>query len=886
MGVLVVRFLSISCLGGWLLSEVLLMVDFQFHPAPLMVLCAVMGLVITYALFGQYYGALFAAITSRWADISFFRFTSHYKWKTREDGLKYVETHSGPRLLLRFIPDAGEFDKSRDQPNRVHQSLERLLQFEMIGLTYRKIAVNHEGYQVQTQGTAGGLTETVNQSLAPARQTLAMDIVLAVPPDEDLGLLGIHPVEDLHVRTMYNQFHRLAIKPFFEGLDWDDGLDLIHEADHLPFLASRSTGAVWTVMEGTDFNLKEGMIPGRFEALKRTLGCEILIHICSMLPHQNEVRRAAMVSSLSLVAANLLFRKKKNIDFQTSLNAYKSASAGETRSSPRLTRGLVLLGRKVRRSQVNALRFHCRDRLGMDLGPLSGAAQTKAVLSMIPGWEPEARHLGHLGIGVNTAPGELCRFLSGITGSWSGDLGEPPYLILDTFDGESYPWSPWADTAPSTLVAGETGSGKSFLVNQMVLAHVASSPQARTVIIDYGGSFLNLVEGLGGMVVDRRSGCAFAPLGCLPEKFKDSPESLWSGVLDDMVHLTMDLWLYRVNLSGCATPDAASGLRNLFDEQFRLMLRAVIQAFSFEGRTYGECLELCHAYIKKGHGARGDLRNAFSHLEKVVRGMTALKRTYLHPDAKGLNLGETGGIHCFNLDGYPSSEAPELLTIILLNGAQLTSEVKGAKTLFLIDEYFKINGGGGGELSTFVEAFINVVRKYSVAMVICSQRAAHFSKGILEATQSHIALIQDKEAPPQWKITHPGLVKMAREASPAADVGYSTVVLAKKTGVSTQVQIGGFYRAPAILRELFESNKTRQLIRNTVAKKLGVSSYDLARLAQGSGRDYAPIGSEAWYAALMTHFENPWLEEARCVLTDTGLGTPEGTAFLQEAKHG
>ena len=217
-------------------------------------------------------------------------------------------------------------------------------------------------------------------------------------------------------------------------------------------------------------------------------------------------------------------------------------------SAPRLIRGFLFLGKKVQRANLEVIQQHARRQVGMDLLPLSGAEQTKALLTVLPGWEPAARNLGKHGAGFNAAPVEVIQWLTRLTGSWVGDLAKPPYLILETWDGESVAWSPWQDTAYSTLVAGETGSGKSFLLNQIVLAHVASSPKARTLIVEYGGSFLPLMAALGGQIIDKNKtdpetgeAYRFAPLACLSAHLQRMPEDVWASLLDDAACLTMDL---------------------------------------------------------------------------------------------------------------------------------------------------------------------------------------------------------------------------------------------------------------------------------------------------------------------------------------------------------
>ena len=77
--------------------------------------------------------------------------------------------------------------------------------------------------------------------------------------------------------------------------------------------------------------------------------------------------------------------------------------------------------------------------------------------------------------------------------------------------------------APLAFVSGSSGSGKSFLVNQLLLQHLGVRP--RIVILDMGGSYARLVRLLGGQMVSLEEDhpICLNPLGLFALKEEPSP---------------------------------------------------------------------------------------------------------------------------------------------------------------------------------------------------------------------------------------------------------------------------------------------------------------------------------------------------------------------------
>lgn len=76
---------------------------------------------------------------------------------------------------------------------------------------------------------------------------------------------------------------------------------------------------------------------------------------------------------------------------------------------------------------------------------------------------------------------------------------DDPVCLFKTAAGALFPLDLWSKadvTAPMSLVMGGTGTGKSFLVNQLVMQHLVGDPVV--VILDIGGSYRRQTELLGG----------------------------------------------------------------------------------------------------------------------------------------------------------------------------------------------------------------------------------------------------------------------------------------------------------------------------------------------------------------------------------------------------
>ncbi|CAM2065700.1 hypothetical protein SCOR_09975 [Sulfidibacter corallicola] len=888
--------------GGMIMGELFLLMRIHFNPIPILIACALIGLAAGYLVLFQHYGPFVATWLAQVSETSLSRFTADFQEQRSPKGAPYLVTPSGPRFFFRLVLDPVEFDKTRETPPRLATLLETLNHFESVSLLTKKVAIRHTGYACHQTGFLSALMQRVNETLPTPREALVIDVAVSAEPDQidNVNLFGL-ALKPSKPATMYHTATPLPMQDYLGGLGMTHGVRLVTKPDTVPFVRCMD-GRLWTVLECSGFHAADHGDTGSFDRLQKALDAELVLFTHYAIPSPEEVRRASAVSSLTQIAAGWFFRHTaKDFDPATlehALSDYRDRVQSAPTHCPRQLRGLVLIGREIPWQSLEGIRYQCRDKVGLDVTPLPEGETTRALLSLIPGWEGAAAGLGHHSLGFNACPSEIVTWLSQVTGSWVGDLGQRAYLVIETPDGNSFSWSPWQDTAYNSVVVGETGSGKSFLLNMKVLAHVASSPMARTLLLDYGESFLNLTRLCGGRVIDKHQrdpvtgeAYRFAPLACLGEDAADLPAASLDSLLEDAAILTMDLWLYKVNLANFAPPTDEGGLRNLFDGHFKEMIKVAVRAFSFDGETFGRCLNHCAAYLdaqdtRLRHETTPDAANereAVAHLRRTLNAVRALRRTYLAESATALRFADPGSFTYINLDGYPDAEIAELLPIMLINAAQLTTRTVGVPTLFLIDEYKKLCGFQGGDLvGDFVEAYLNIVRKYHVAMTLSSQRVAHFSPGILEATQTHLALIQDMTAAPSaWRIKDPTLVHLARDASPAADVGYSTVTLAKKTGSGSPVQIGGRLRVPPILVELFESNKNLKRLAGIVGDRLGVATHQLALAAQ-KGDAYRPIASPGWYRALAEAFpeQGTWLQEAAQVLTPEGMQTGKAQGFL------
>ncbi len=87
-------------------------------------------------------------------------------------------------------------------------------------------------------------------------------------------------------------------------------------------------------------------------------------------------------------------------------------------------------------------------------------------------------------------------------GSWCGN--KRPVCLIPNREGSLFSYDPWAKHLPAWngLIIGQTGSGKSFVVSQLMLMLYGTKPTPRIIWIDNGASSERLLEVLDGEFID------------------------------------------------------------------------------------------------------------------------------------------------------------------------------------------------------------------------------------------------------------------------------------------------------------------------------------------------------------------------------------------------
>ncbi|MFH1066576.1 MAG: hypothetical protein V1746_01545 [bacterium] len=147
--------------------------------------------------------------------------------------------------------------------------------------------------------------------------------------------------------------------------------------------------------------------------------------------------------------------------------------------------------------------------------------------------------------------------------------GDPPVSIFRNASGGLVTLDLFSKTdvdAPMAFVSGATGSGKSFLVNSLVVQHMIEEPFL--VILDVGGSYGPLVHQLGGQMVtfDQENPTCFNPLQVFTTgELVEPDEGARSRIL-----LNLEAMLTQPS---DPNGELSQSMRNLLDE-------AVVQAFA------------------------------------------------------------------------------------------------------------------------------------------------------------------------------------------------------------------------------------------------------------------------------------------------------------------
>ncbi len=446
-------------------------------------------------------------------------------------------------------------------------------------------------------------------------------------------------------------------------------------------------------------------------------------------------------------------------------------------------------------------------------------------------------------------------------GAWPGHAD--PQLILEDPAGKSVGFNLFADgTNHNLIIAGESGSGKSVLINGLVAAHLGQSRFNRAILVDYGGSFSGLTQALGGAQIARGAmdGFRVSPLPRLPEL---TPRAEFAARFPGQSYAA-----YRRNREELRVELAKQALQFITGSLCRTgaAVNAVFQSCFFEALAETEqaglglqdrLADIARRCARRRDTAEEPIRaRALADLYDVFTELQSVARMSPFIGDGGMDL-SGARLASFNLDGYVQEDKRVLAGLITLLIQESFAAPSAGKLVIVFDEAHAFLGGADAKaaraMGAMLDGFQRVTRKYGASLILASQSPEDFAPfPALAANANHHAIMRLKARAigPEWKVQDPATLAAARQAEPADSAGFSAVHLGTTTRRGDLEGAFRFALSPVSFYSFTSKKRDKRLMDLALAL---TDLPDYAALAQAVHQDaakLAPIGSKRFWAAV------------------------------------
>lgn len=305
-----------------------------------------------------------------------------------------------------------------------------------------------------------------------------------------------------------------------------------------------------------------------------------------------------------------------------------------------------------------------------------------------------------------------------VIGSWGGSYN--PLLTLIARDGQLMPWSPYdSDSNFNIVVAAQSGSGKSFLANNIVSNFLSIG--GRAWIIDKGYSYKKLCEQQGGVYIEFTNDTDM----CL------NPFSIVRSFVDE-VEILVGL------LSVMAAPKLG------FDEFQQPAVQRILSeqwAIHDNKLTVDDVAQACLAEDDERIQDVGHQLFPFTTKGQYGRFFNGESNVDLNNRLVVLELQQ--------LSGREHLQRLVLLQIMYAIQQSMDNLPRDLPKIILIDEAWQLLSSG--ETKTFIVGWYRQLRKFGASAAICTQSINDFymsagSEAIVENSAHKLLLGQKKES--------------------------------------------------------------------------------------------------------------------------------------------